>query len=135
MAHVAWLLSDIEEWQRQVIATANSANDACGDPRNDIPTWRTNRRDEPALPGVFQKAGHNPCCAENGMNAPTDSGCDAGRPPDGKSLSALVPDEWLEDIVQRPSHVKNEDKDGAGLSAGGILSPHRAGANVAVLPR
>lgn len=24
---VAWLLSDIEEWQRQVIATANSAND------------------------------------------------------------------------------------------------------------
>ena len=25
---VAWLLSDIEEWQRQVIATANSANDA-----------------------------------------------------------------------------------------------------------
>ncbi len=25
---VAWLLSDIEEWQRQVIATAKSANDA-----------------------------------------------------------------------------------------------------------
>jgi len=24
---VAWLLSDIEEWQRQVIATAKSAND------------------------------------------------------------------------------------------------------------
>ena len=24
---VAWLLSDVEEWQRQVIATANSAND------------------------------------------------------------------------------------------------------------
>ena len=24
---VAWLLSDVEEWQRQVIATAKSAND------------------------------------------------------------------------------------------------------------
>ena len=51
---VAWLLSDIEEWQRQVIATANSANDAKAEiPRETTFNMADNRRDELALPGVF----------------------------------------------------------------------------------